>query len=149
MSDGCGIYVEYSSGASCVDSTTVDPNNYQTYSYQVYSTNSFCVNCNLGTITLPSSLQSRCYPYVCNNNNITFTIGPYSITCLSNEGGVQKSLSALTGKLTCPVFSDFCTNSRKTCPNFCNQNGYCADGVCNCNTGFFGSTCTITSCAAS
>ena len=36
--------------------------------------------------------------------------------------------------------------SGKTCSNFCNQNGYCMGGVCNCYTGYYGSDCSQTSC---
>jgi proprotein convertase subtilisin/kexin type 5 len=90
--------------------------------------------------------MSRCYPYVCNSNSITFTIGIYSITCLNTDAGAQKTLSALHGYLTCPNYIDFCTMSRKMCPNFCNQNGYCTNGICNCYTGYYGSTCNITTC---
>jgi hypothetical protein len=54
----------------------------------------------------------------------------------------------MNGYLNCPIFTSFCTVSQKTCTNFCNQNGYCMGGVCNCNTGYSGSTCTQTICTA-
>lgn len=95
---------------------------------------------------LPSNLQSRCYTYVCGTSSIIFTIGTYTITCLSTEAGTKKTLSALAGYLTCPDYTNFCVMSRKTCPNFCNKNGYCMNGVCNCYEGYFGPTCTITTC---
>ncbi len=40
----------------------------------------------MGISVLGSVLVSRCYPYVCNTNNntIVFTIGTYTVTCLSN-----------------------------------------------------------------
>lgn len=34
------------------------------------------------------------------------------------------------------------------CPNFCNQNGYCTGGVCNCYDGYYGSDCSKTICTA-
>lgn len=36
--------------------------------------------------------------------------------------------------------------SRKTCKNWCSKNGYCADGICNCNAGYYGSDCSISTC---
>jgi hypothetical protein len=78
MSDGCGIYGSY---FNCVDSASSDPG-YQPYTSEVYSPASFCVTSTLGTVTIPSTLQSRCYPYVCSTTGIVFTIGSYSITCL-------------------------------------------------------------------
>ena len=103
----------------------------------------------LGTVTLPSTLTSRCYPYVCDTNSITFTIGTYTITCLSSEAGVQKTLSAMTGVLTCPIFASFCTDTRKTCSNWCSKNGFCMGGVCNCLPGYYGIDCSKTICTTS
>lgn len=59
---------------------------------------------------------------------------------------MQKTLSALAGYITCPIYTSFCTISQKTCTNFCNQNGFCMGGVCNCYTGYYGNDCTQTSC---
>jgi hypothetical protein len=144
MSDGCGIYFPY---FNCVDSASVD-SGYQSYTSEVYAPNSDCVQSTLGTVTISSSLQSRCYPFTCGTSSIVFTIGSYVITCLSTEQGVTKTLSALTGTLTCPNFNDFCVNSRKTCTNWCSQNGFCSDGVCNCMPTNFGSDCSITTCTS-
>jgi hypothetical protein len=138
------MFGEYS---SCIDANT-QPTSYDTYTYEAYGYNSFCARSTLGSVVVPAELMSRCYPYVCNTDNIVFTIGTYSITCLSTEAGVQKTLSALYGYLTCPSFTAFCTMSRKTCPNFCNQNGYCMQGICNCYTGYSGADCLQTSCTA-
>ena len=99
------------------------------------------------SVGLPAILQSRCYPYVCNTDNIVFTIGTYTITCLASEAGTQKTRSGLVGRLVCPEYTAFCTVSRKTCANFCNQNGYCMGGICNCYTGYYGSDCNQTICA--
>jgi hypothetical protein len=106
------------------------------------------VKSTLGSVALPSTVQSRCYPYVCNSNNIVFTVGTNSITCLSTEGGIQKTLSSFTGYLQCPDFNSFCTNSRKTCPNWCSQNGYCMGGICNCVSGYYGDDCSKTICTS-
>ena len=54
----------------------------------------------------------------------------------------------MSGYLTCPSFTSFCTMSRKTCQNYCNQNGYCMGGVCNCFTGYYGADCSRTSCTS-
>ena len=102
----------------------------------------------MSEVTIPSIYYSRCYPYVCGTSNITITIGPYSVECLSNEGGTVKTLSGMTGKLTCPDFAQFCTVSRKMCTNFCNQNGFCMGGVCNCLPNYFGNDCSKTTCTA-
>ena len=53
----------------------------------------------------------------------------------------------MTGHLTCPIFADFCTNTRKTCSNWCSQNGYCMAGVCNCLQGYYGVDCSQTMCS--
>lgn len=98
-------------------------------------------------MALPSTVQSRCYPYVCNPNNITFTIGTNKITCLSTENATtQKTISAFTGYLACPDYNQFCVRSRKTCPNWCSKNGYCMGGICNCITGYYGDDCSKTTC---
>jgi hypothetical protein len=144
MSDGCGMFGEY---FSCIDPNSQD-SSYQTYTYETYSTSSFCVDSSFGSVTLPSNLLSRCYSYTCTSTSIVFTIGSYSVTCLSSETGVTKTLSALSGSLTCPDFTSFCTMSGKTCSNFCNQNGFCMGGVCHCNQGYYGDACTITSCSS-
>ena len=67
---------------------------------------------------------------------------------MASEAGTAKTLSALVGSLTCPDYTAFCTLSGKTCNNFCNQNGFCMGGVCNCYTGYYGSDCSQTSCTA-
>ena len=85
-------------------------------------------------MSIPDQVRGRCYPFVChaNNNSIQFTVGTYTLFCLSSEEGTQKTISALNGYLECPVFESFCTQSRKLCPNWCSQNGFCTRGVCNC-----------------
>jgi len=145
MADGCGLYGPY---FNCVDDTSTDPG-YQAMTYEEFGTNTLCVSSTLSTQILFSNLLSRCYPYVCGTSSIIFTIGSYTITCLSSEAGVMKSLSALTGYLTCPIYNNFCIESRKTCKNWCSQNGYCIDGVCNCYTGYSGPDCSQTICSAS
>jgi len=145
MADGCGIYGEY---FSCIDSDSVDTGNYQPKSLEVWSSSSFCVASTMGKTALSSNLQSRCYPFVCNTNSITFTIGTYSVICLSSEAGQSKTLSGLSGYLTCPSYTSYCSVSRKTCSSFCNQNGYCMGGVCNCYTGYYGKDCSKTVCSS-
>jgi len=142
MADSCGIYGPYT---NCVDPATTDPG-YASYTQEKYATNSYCIASTLGTVALSSTLTSRCYPYSCGTSSVTFTIGSYTITCQSAEAGVQKTLSAMTGTLTCPDFAAFCTNTRKTCSNWCSKNGYCMGGVCNCLSGYYGTDCSKTSC---
>jgi len=144
MADGCGIMGPYS---NCMDPASTDLG-YASYTMEAVGTNSFCVSSTLGTVALPNTLTSRCYPYKCNTANITFTIGSYSITCLSTEGGTSKTLSSMTGTLICPDFSSFCLHTRKTCSNWCSQNGYCMGGVCNCLSGYYGSDCSKTQCTS-
>lgn len=143
MADSCGIYGPYS---PCVDPTLTD--SYTSYTQEAFGTSSFCVASTLGTVALPNTLTSRCYPHTCTSNSIIFTVGTYTITCLSSETGAQKTLSAMTGSLTCPLYADFCTRARKTCENWCSRNGYCMGGVCNCLTGFYGKDCSKTICTS-
>jgi hypothetical protein len=79
MTDMCGIYVPY---FNCVDENSVDLG-YRVYTHEVFGTDSFCVSSTLGTVTLASTLQSRCYPYVCGTSSIVFTVGTATVTCLS------------------------------------------------------------------
>lgn len=81
MADGCGIYGEY---FSCIDPDSIDTGNYKPYSLEIWGSSSFCIASTMGNDVLPSKLQSRCYPYVCNTNSITFTVGTFTTTCLSN-----------------------------------------------------------------
>lgn len=144
MADGCGFYGPYS---NCIDSSNTDTS-YSSYTREAYGTSSFCVTSTLGTVALPSTLTSRCYPYVCGTTSIVFTIGSYSITCQSSDAGTQKTLASMTGSLTCPIFSDFCSHTRKTCLNWCSKNGFCMGGVCNCLPGYYGSDCSKTTCSS-
>ncbi len=58
----------------------------------------------------------------------------------------------MQGYLECPNFVDFCPQSRKICPNWCSQNGFCTRGVCNCYSDntvtYSGIDCSQTSCVA-
>lgn len=81
MADGCGLFGPI---FNCVDPASVN-DGYQSYTKETYGTDSFCIVSTLGTVALPSNVQSRCYPYVCNTASITFTIGTNTITCLSTE----------------------------------------------------------------
>lgn len=145
-SDKCGIWV---SSLNCVDSKAQDDGS-KTISQEAYGTTSFCVSSTLSTVALDPNLQSRCYPYVCHNNGtIVFTVGVNMIVCLSTDYGVNKTLAGLSGYLTCPDFEAFCEISRKTCPNWCSQNGFCTRGICNCRSGYSGESCNISSCTTS
>jgi len=138
----------YGSYFNCVDPDSSN-DGYQSYTLEVYSTNSFCVTGTLGNVPLPGTVLSRCYPYVCGTSSITFTIGSNTVVCLSSEAGNQKTINSFTGYIICPNFNDFCTLSRKTCSKWCSQNGYCTDGVCNCYTGYSGADCSQTICTVS
>ncbi len=76
-------------------------------------------------------------------------MGSNKITCLSTENSTtKKTISSYTGYLACPTFSQFCTQSRKTCPKWCSQNGFCMGGICNCITGYYGDDCSKTTCTS-
>ena len=130
MADGCGLFAEY---FYCVDPDESD-DGYKAFTLEDYTTNSFCVKSTLATVSISNTYRSRCYPFVCDYDaeSIAFTVGAYTVYCLSNEQGTNKTVSELAGSLECPIFSDFCTNSRKICPNWCSQHGFCTRGVCNC-----------------
>ena len=144
MADGCGIYGEY---FSCIDPGSPDTGNFKSRTLEVWGSSSFCVASTMNTGGVGGNLQSRCYPYACNPNSITFTIGTYTLTCLPSEAGSPKTLSSLTGSFTCPNYTAYCTMSRKTCSSFCSQNGYCMGGVCNCYPGYSGSDCSKITCS--
>ena len=50
------------------------------------------------------------------------------------------------------MFEDFCTDSRRFCPNWCSQNGFCTRGICNCYADetviYSGEDCSISACAS-
>ena len=144
MADGCGMMGPYT---NCIDPDSTDLG-YASYTMEAAGTNSFCVSSTLGTVPLSSTLTSRCYPYTCNPANITFKIGTNTITCLNTDGGKSQNVSSMAGQLICPDFTSFCSRSRKTCANWCSQNGYCMGGVCNCLAGYYGSDCSKSYCTA-
>ena len=100
----------------------------------------------LGTVALPSTVLTRCYPSECGVSTITFTIGTNIIVCSSTDEGRQITINSFTGYLECPNFADFCIRRRKTCSNWCSQNGFCMGGICNCIDGYYGADCSQTSC---
>lgn len=98
-SDKCGIWV---SSLHCVDPNAQD-DGFKTASQETYGTSSFCISSTLASVALDANLQSRCYPYVCYDNNaIKFQIGLSSILCSPTDAGTQKTLSGFSGTLTCP-----------------------------------------------
>lgn len=58
----------------------------------------------------------------------------------------KKTLGSLNGYIECPIFEDFCVNSRKICKNWCSQRGFCMRGICNCLPGFSGEDCSKPTC---
>lgn len=58
----------------------------------------------------------------------------------------------MQGYIECPTFSDFCVDSRKFCPNWCSQHGFCTRGVCNCyfddTVVYSGDDCSISTCTS-
>lgn len=142
-SDKCGIWV---STLNCVDADAQD-DGWKTQSQEAYGTTSFCVSSTLASVGIDSNLQSRCYPYVCYDNNaIKFIVGGNTILCSPTDAGTPKTLSGFAGSLTCPSYKNFCWMSRKLCPNWCSQNGFCTRGVCNCLPGYAGEDCSKTIC---
>ena len=130
MADGCGMFKEY---FHCVDPASVG-DFYRTYTLERFGTNSFCFKGTIANAGIANTYRSRCYPYVCNytTTTITFTIETFTVNCFSNEQGSNKRVTGMQGNVECPIFSDFCVQSRKICPNWCSGNGFCTRGVCNC-----------------
>lgn len=142
--DKCGVWV---GTLNCVDPDAAS-DGYKSLCQETYGTSSFCVSSTISTVSIDSTLQSRCYPYTCHdNNNITFMIGVNPLYCAPIDAGKTKALAGYYGTLTCPNYQDFCRISRKSCPNWCSQKGICTRGVCNCMSGAFGADCSQSSCA--
>ncbi len=55
----------------------------------------------------------------------------------------------MVGTITCPNIKRFCKNQRLLCPNFCSNNGFCTNGICNCKAGMAGKDCSKTECSNS
>lgn len=148
MADHCSMWAEYH---HCVDPDQGD-DGFKQFTLEQYKTSSFCVTSTLGTSSISQESKSRCYPYVCKYAPdvlaIALTIGTYTVNCLRSEGGIRKTISALTGYLECPVYDDFCVNSRKICKNWCSKNGICTRGICNCYPGYSGDDCSKTICTS-
>ena len=142
LTDGCGIFGGY---LHCVDPATSD-DGYKSYTLEKYQTDAFCVDSTFANVGISDLYRGRCYPYICYATYIEFTVGLNIVTCQDNEGGVQKTINSLNGYLKCPVYEEFCEQSRKICPNWCSQNGFCTRGVCNCYTGYYGDDCSKTMC---
>ncbi len=134
---------------------TVTGDFYQSFTLESFGTNVFCAKGTISTAGITTNYRGRCYPFACNytDTSIKFTISSsYTLYCFSNEQGTNKTVSGMQGVFECPIFSDFCTNSRKICPNWCSSRGFCTRGVCNCyfdeNVTYSGADCSISTCVA-
>lgn len=98
LADGCGVFFPYQ---NCVDPATSD-DGYKSYTLEKYQTDSFCVESTFANVAVSNLYRGRCYPYVCSDNRIDFTVGTNIVTCSynpTNEAGTQKTIASLNGYL--------------------------------------------------
>lgn len=50
---------------------------------------------------IETTYRSRCYPMTCDyaTSTITFTIGPYTVNCFSNEQGQNKTVTGMQNSI--------------------------------------------------
>jgi proprotein convertase subtilisin/kexin type 5 len=144
LADSCLMTIE---SISCVNPSDFSKDGTYSYTQESYSASSQCFVSSAATVSIPG-LNARCYEYNCSSDNtqILIKIGSNTYTCTT--AGTTFVVSGMSGSVTCPSPTDFCTNRRIFCPDFCSGNGYCMGGICNCKTGFAGASCSITSCSS-
>eukprot|EP00817_Percolomonadidae_sp_ATCC50343_P002839 CAMPEP_0117425290 /NCGR_PEP_ID=MMETSP0758-20121206/5581_1 /TAXON_ID=63605 /ORGANISM="Percolomonas cosmopolitus, Strain AE-1 (ATCC 50343)" /LENGTH=476 /DNA_ID=CAMNT_0005209665 /DNA_START=394 /DNA_END=1825 /DNA_ORIENTATION=- len=145
--DFCPVYRPET---SCLDSTKAPSTNSRS---EIYGSTSKCLLNTLSTGTFASSEDGGCFQVACpprteelpTEATFSFSNGK-SVKCLATDVGSKKTVDGLSGQFTCP-------NLLSVCPPLVTSgcvciNGKCQDGVCICDEGFSGSTCSIKSSAA-
>lgn len=91
----------------------------------------------------------RCYEYACSEEGVlTVTLdngqGQFDeIECNpeTDNGQLKSSTVFSVGTLKCPQdIEKFCSGT-SLCKYNCNNNGFCVDGLCNCNGAYIGTYC--------
>jgi len=105
--------------------------------------------CFEGTLNSRSSTSATtfCFKYTCSgsgsNTELQVHVGSKTVTC-KNEGSV--SVSGYYGNIKCPDPLTFCnTVGKQYCPRNCLNRGSCVNGKCQCNSGYRGVDCAMTS----
>lgn len=98
--------------------------------------------CFVSTLSRTSTLSSysACYEVLsCSDLGAVVKVGSSTITC-PFEGNVQ-SVPGYRGKIICPASKVLCEGF--PCKDGCAGAGKCVNGVCVCNSGFYGDNCLL------
>lgn len=105
--------------------------------------------CFTGSLNTRSSNSptSFCFKYSCNGSGSSATVDVYlgsnKVTCTSQ--GTQ-TIDGYYGSIDCPDPLSFCNTVGATyCPKNCMGRGTCVNGQCQCNSGYSGTDCALTS----
>lgn len=121
------------SHGNCLD-TVVDPN-FADYAFEHRGTDSRC-------FMDDSEMNSYCLKYEVVDRKVNLILGSASYSCDYDEQIIavkfkKEGKKGYNFKIKCPNIADFIDqNSKTSCPNNCNWNGFCSKGQCLCFDGY-------------
>ncbi|XP_047324827.1 leishmanolysin-like [Impatiens glandulifera] len=143
LADYCTYYVAYSDG-SCTDTNSARSPDRMLG--EVRGSKSRCMASSLvrtGFVRGSTTQGNGCYQHRCLNNSLEVAVDGIWKVCPEAGGPIQ--FPGFNGQLVCPLFHELCSTElvpvSRQCPNFCNYNGDCINGRCNCFIGFHGNNC--------
>ncbi|CAG9318547.1 WIF1_2 [Blepharisma stoltei] len=120
----------------CTDPNTSVDSNYG----EVAGSSSRCMKSSIVSSSLGESPTDapRCYEVKCESDKLYVIIDGTSYECAY---GNTLTVSNYDGSITCPQVETVC--GRTPCPDFCFGQGTCSKGVCTCDDGFAGTSCSV------
>jgi len=104
-----------------------------------------CFTGTLNTRQSSNGATSFCFKYTCSGSGsstqLEVQVGKKTLIC-TQEG--PKTIDGYYGSIACPDPLTFCnTVGKKYCPLGCSGRGKCVNNICQCNSGFKGTDCSM------
>ncbi|XP_027357118.1 leishmanolysin-like isoform X1 [Abrus precatorius] len=148
LADYCTYFVAYSDG-SCTDTNGARAPDRMLG--EIRGSNSRCMASSLvrtGFVRGSMTQGNGCYQHRCINNSLEVAVDGIWKVCPGAGGPIQ--FPGFNGELICPAYFELCSTDPVVesgqCHNWCNFNGDCVDGRCQCFLGFHGDDCSRRSC---